>query len=73
MSAAIRCQIRASCLGSSSKPLSALSDLVGKRVKYLGETARYSVGAIAINALQSIKAATRKYSGRGSARVVQGG
>ena len=73
MSAAIRCQIKASCFGSSSKPLSALSDLVGKRVKYLGETARYSVGAIAINALQSIKAATRKYSGRGSARVVQGG
>lgn len=73
MSAAIRCQIKTSCLGSSSKPLSALSDLVGKRVKYLGETARYSVGAIAINALQSIKAATKTYSGRGSARVVQGG
>ena len=73
MSAVVRCSIRASCLGASSKPLSALSELVGKRVKYLGETARYSVGAIAINALQSIKAATKMYSGRGSARVVQGG
>lgn len=69
----IRCQIRASCLGSNSRPLSALSELVGKRVKYLGETARYSVGAIAINALQSIKTQTRRYSGRGRARVVQGG
>lgn len=51
----------------------ALGELINKRMKYLGETARYSVGAIAINALKSIKTATKTYSGRGSAKVVRRG
>ena len=72
MSAAgiISCKITSDCLGG--KPLSSLSDLVAKRAKYLNETARYSVGAIAINALISIRAATRRYSGRGKFQVTHG-
>ena len=51
----------------------ALGELIEERMKYLGETARYSVGAIAINSLKSIRTATRTYSGRGSAKVVRRG
>ena len=67
----IKCEVRASCLGG--KPMPALGELIEKRMKYLGETARYSVGAIAINALKSVKTATKTYSGRGSAKVVRRG
>lgn len=67
----IKCEVRANCLGG--KPMSALGELIEKRMKYLGETARYSVGAIAINALKSVKTATKTYGGRGSAKVVRRG
>ena len=67
----IKCEVRANCLGG--KPMSALGELIEKRMKYLGETARYSVGAISINALKSVKTATKTYGGRGSAKVVRRG
>ena len=66
----IKCEVKASCFGG--RPMPAFGELVEKRMKYLGETARYSVGAMAINALKSIKAATRTYSGRGRMAIGHG-
>jgi len=63
----MKCTIVATTAGD--KPLQALADLVEKRSKYLRETVRYSVGAIAIDALKHIRTATRRYSGRGKAKV----
>ena len=53
-----------SSFGSSGKPLSALSDLIEKRVKYLGETARDSIAATAIDCFKSIRANTKRFRGK---------
>lgn len=54
---------------ASGKTLQELSKLVGERVKGMKESARYSVGAVAINVLKSVRAATRKRRMGGKVKI----
>lgn len=48
----------------NGQPLAVLSKLIEKRQRWLHETYRQSVSATAINALRSIRAATRTHFGK---------
>lgn len=56
--------VNVSATYGSGKPLSALADLIEKRMKWLRETPRDAVVATAINVLKSIRAQTRRYKGK---------
>lgn len=62
--------VAATCTMADGRPLSALADLIGRRMKWMRESAKDAVVATAIDALVSLRALTRRARRPGRPKVM---